>query len=111
MVELQHLWHDFGYRHIPNIGPLFVLQTVSGALSGLLILLVRRVWVGVLGIGFVLSTLVGFLVSVEHGTLGFRESWSAPDAHLPCIVELATMVILVMATALSFRARRASSPL
>jgi hypothetical protein len=91
-----HLW-DIGYRHIATIGPLFLLQSIAGLLVGLLVIAVRRLWTAVVGIGFVLATMVGFLISVEHGLFGFKDSWAAPFAGLAFTVEIVTAVILAVA--------------
>jgi hypothetical protein len=91
-----HLW-DIGYRHIATIGPLFLLQSIAGLIIGLLVVAVHRVWTAVVGIGFVLATMVGFLISVEHGLFGFKDSWAAPFAGLAFTVEIVTAVILAVA--------------
>jgi len=91
-----HLWRD-GYRHIATIGPLFLVQSVAGLLVGLLVIAVRRVWTAIVGIGFALATMAGFLISVEHGLFGFTDSWAAPFAGLAFTVEIATAVALVVA--------------
>ena len=95
-----HLWLDLGYRHIPTIGWLFLTQSIVGLLIGLTILVVRRVWAGVLGIGFAVATMLGFLISVNHGLFGFRDSGSAPFAHQALAIELATIVVLGVAVGL-----------
>lgn len=94
-----HLW-DTGYRKIPTIGPLFLVQSIAGLLLGLLILAARRVWAAVLGVGFALATMGGFLISVEHGLFGFQDSWAAPFAHQAFYIEIATAVVMVAAGAL-----------
>jgi hypothetical protein len=91
-----HLWQD-GYRHIPTIGPLFLVQSVVGLLIGLLVIAVRRVWTAIVGVGFALATMAGFLISVEHGLFGFTDSWAAPFAGLAFTVEIATAAALVVA--------------
>jgi hypothetical protein len=95
-----HLWQSGGYRQIATIGPLFLLQSIAGLILGLVVIGVRRVWAAVLGVGFAASTMIGFFISVEHGLFGFKDSASAPFAHLALIVEIATMVVLVIAGAL-----------
>jgi hypothetical protein len=94
-----HLWQSVGYKHIPTIGPLFLLQSIAGLLLGLLVLAVRRVWVAVLGIGFGLATMAGFLISVAHGLFGFKDSWDAPFAHQAFAIEIAIIVVLMIAGA------------
>jgi hypothetical protein len=96
-----HLWNGI-YRHIPTIGPLFLLQAIGGFVLGVLIVAVRRVWAALLGVGFALSTMVGYLLSVDlpKGLFNWKESWSAPFAHLAFNVEIATIVVSVIAGAL-----------
>ncbi len=93
------LW-DSGYRSIATIGPLFLLQSIGGIVLGLLILAVRRVWAAILGIGFALSTMAGFLLSVVHGLFGFQDSWEAPFATQAFAIEIAAIVVLALAGAL-----------
>jgi hypothetical protein len=90
-----HLW-DIGYRHIATIGPLFLLQSIAGLFIGLLVIALRRVWTAVVGIGFALATMVGFLISVENGLFGFKDSWSAPFAGLSFTVEIVTAAVLAV---------------
>lgn len=78
-----HLWNEpQGYRHISVIGPLFLLQSIGGLVVGLAVVAVRRVWAAICGIGYAISTLVGFLLSVglTDGLFNFKETWAAPFA-------------------------------
>jgi hypothetical protein len=95
-----HLWQKVGYRHIPTIGPLFLLQSIAGLAVGALVIGARRVWSAAIGVGFVLSTLIGFLISVVHGLFGFKELWSSPFAHQAFAIELATLVVLAIGVGL-----------
>ena len=95
-----HLWQSLGYRHIATIGPLFLLQSIGGVLIGLLIIASRRVWSAVLGAGFAVSTMVGFLLSVEVGLFGFKDTWSAPFAHEAFALEIAIIGVCIIAGAL-----------
>jgi len=98
-----HLWDEpQGYRHISIIGPLFLLQAIGGLVVGILIVAARRVWVALAGIGYAVSTAVGFLLSVglTKGLFNFKESWQAPFAHLAFAVEIAVVVVLLAACAL-----------
>jgi hypothetical protein len=95
-----HLWQSVDYRRVPTIGPLFLVQSIAGVVIGLLVIAVRRVWAAVLGAGFAGATLAGFLISVLYGLFNFKDSWSAPYAHLAFEVEIATIVVLALAGAL-----------
>lgn len=92
-----HLWLSVGYRHIPTIGPLFLVQAIAGLVIGFVVIGVRRLWAAALGAGFAAATLGGFLISVSHGLFNFTDSWSAPDAHLAFGVEIVTVVVLAVA--------------
>lgn len=92
-----HLWADLGYRHIATIGPLFLMQFIVGFLVGLAVIAVRRVWAAIVCAGFAAATMVGFLISVDHGLFGFKDAWAAPFAHQAFAIEIATILVLVVA--------------
>jgi hypothetical protein len=94
------LWKSEGYRHIPTIGSLFIVQSIVGMAMGVAVVAVRRVWVAVLGAGFAISTMVGFLLSVVIGLFGFQDTWSAPFAKQAFLIESASIVALMVAAAL-----------
>jgi hypothetical protein len=111
-----HLWSETdGYRTIPTIGPLFLLQSIAGLLIGIGVVAIRRVWAALIGLGFVISTLAGFLLSVAVGLFGFKDSWLAPFAKEAFTVELLAVVVLIAAAALCLvgsvpRARAGTTP-
>ena len=84
-----HLWND-GYRHIHDIGPLFLSNFVLGVLAGLAVLVAPTRLLPLAALGAALlagGTLVGLAVSINHGLFGFRDSSNAPFAHLSILVE------------------------
>jgi hypothetical protein len=98
-----HLWNETdGYRHISIIGPLFLAQSIGGLIVAIVVVAVRRVWAAIVGIGFAGSTMVGFLLTVglSKGLFNFKESWAAPFAGLAFCVEIAAIVVLLVAGAL-----------
>ena len=96
-----HLWSETdGYRSIPTIGPLFLLQSIAGLVIGIGVVVVRRLWAAVIGIGFALTTIAGFLLSVAHGLFGFKDSWLAPFAKQAFTIEILAAVVLIVAAAL-----------
>jgi plastocyanin len=103
-----HLWHN-GYRHIATIGPLFLAQVIAGFVIAAFVLMTRNVRSAGVAFGFVVSTLGGFLLSINVGLFGFKDSFSAPDAHLALLVEVAALVLLAAATGLSIRSRESSA--
>jgi hypothetical protein len=96
-----HLWGETdGYRSIPTIGVLFLLQSIGGLLLGLVVIAVRRVWVALAGVGFALATIGGFLITVTNGLFGFTDSWLAPFAQQAFAIEVAAAALLAMAVVL-----------
>jgi len=96
-----HLWSETdGYRSIPTIGPLFLMQSIAALAIGVGVVAVRRVWAAVIGIGFALATIAGFLLSVARGLFGFKDSWLAPFAQEAFTVEILAAVVLTAAAVL-----------
>ena len=103
-----HLWSS-GYRHIPTIGPLFLLQAIVGIVLAATVVAARRVWAGLVGAGFAVATAAGFLLSVSVGLFGFADTWAAPFAGLAFAVEIAAAVLLVAGAGLCLRHGRRSA--
>jgi predicted lipoprotein with Yx(FWY)xxD motif len=62
-----------GYRTIPTIGWLFLLQVIAAFALGALVLVTGSRLAAALGAGFALSTLGGYLLTVQFGLFGYRE--------------------------------------
>src|SRR5258706_2213765 len=62
-----------GYRTIPTIGWLFLLQVIAAFVLGAAVGVLGTRLVAAAGAGFVLSTLGGYLLSVWIGLFGFPE--------------------------------------
>jgi predicted lipoprotein with Yx(FWY)xxD motif len=62
-----------GYSTIPTIGWLFLLQVISAFVLAIVILIVPLRLASVAGAGLLLSTLVGYLISLHVSLFGFRE--------------------------------------
>ena len=71
-----HLWME-GYRDIPTVGPLFLADAVGGLVLAAVLLVWPRPLAGLLGAGFMISTLGGLILSLNVGLFGFRESFEA----------------------------------
>ena len=88
-----------GYRSIPTIGWLFLLQVIAAFGLGLAVLAIpgRFVITGRLaaaaGAGFALATLGGYLLSVWIGLFGFKEVRTAAGIAAG-LVEVAAFVVL-----------------
>ena len=62
-----------GYRTIPTIGWLFLLQVISAFGLGAIVLVSDNRLASAAGAGFALATLGGYLLSLRIGLFGFRE--------------------------------------
>jgi predicted lipoprotein with Yx(FWY)xxD motif len=62
-----------GYRSIPTIGGLFLLQVIAAFAIGVIVLLSGNRLASAAGALFALSTLGGYLLSLRIGLFGFRE--------------------------------------
>lgn len=104
------LWQQ-GYRSVPTIGWLFLLQAVLGFALAAVVLLTRRVLAALSAAIFLASTAGGLVFSVEWGLFGFRDSFGAPFAAESLAVEAAGAATLAMAALLRHRSvRRERAP-
>src|SRR5713101_200020 len=62
-----------GYRSIPTIGPLFLLQVIAAFALAVAIPVTRHWLAAAAGAGFAISTLGGYLLSLKVGLFGFTE--------------------------------------
>jgi predicted lipoprotein with Yx(FWY)xxD motif len=89
-----------GYRSIPTIGWLFLLQVIAGFALALVVLGVRRWWSDLAGAGFAIATFGGYLLSVWVGLFGFREVRTT-SGIVAGILEVAAFGVLLGAAVLS----------
>ena len=85
-----YLWSSDGYRHIPTIGALFLLNGIGGAVLALASFgfprrAVHLAWLATAGFGA--ATLIALLISLNGTLFGFRETTSAPLLGLSIAVE------------------------
>lgn len=96
------LWAT-GYRTIPTIGPLFLIQGVAGVLLAVLLLSWRRLLIVVTAAGFLIGTTGGLLLSTSFGLFGFKDTLAAPYAGLSLGVEGVGAVVLAAVATLLVR--------
>jgi hypothetical protein len=101
-----HLWKT-GYRHIPTIGPLFLLQAIGGFVLAVVVALWHRWYVAGVGALFLMGTAAGLVVSAQWGLFGFKDSFSAPYAALALFLELAGAAVLMVVAGFLVRRQRA----
>ena len=92
-----------GYRTIPTIGWLFLLQVISGFGLGGIVLVSNSRLASATGALFALATLGGYLLSLRIGLFGFREVRTTAGIEA-AVIEIAAFSALA-AVALSPRAQ------
>lgn len=96
------LWTG-GYRAIPSIGPLFVVNMVASALVAAALLATGRPAVLLAGAAVSLGSLAALVASRTVGLLGFSETWTDQSFQV-LAAELAAVAALgMMATVRSRR--------
>ena len=87
-----------GYRTIPTIGPLFLLQVIAAFVLAAAILVTRNWLVEAAGALFAVSVLGGYLLSLWVGLFGFTEVRTTAGI-VAGIIDVAAFATLAMAAA------------
>jgi predicted lipoprotein with Yx(FWY)xxD motif len=87
-----------GYRTIPTIGPLFLLQVIAAFVLAIAIPLTGNWLVAAAGAGFAVSVLGGYLLSLWVGLFGFTEVRTTAGI-VAGIIDVAAFAALAMAAA------------
>ena len=82
-----------GYKNIPTIGWLFLLQVIAAFGLALLVLVRGGRLAAALGAGFAVATLGGYLLSIWFGLFGFTEVRTTAGI-VAGIIEVATFAVL-----------------
>jgi predicted lipoprotein with Yx(FWY)xxD motif len=84
-----------GYRNIPTIGWLFLLQVIAGFVLAAAVLATGNQVVAALGAGFAVATLGGYLLSIWVGLFGFTEVRTTAGI-VAGIIEVAAFAVLAL---------------
>lgn len=107
-VHLQ-VWQD-GYRAIPNIGPLFLVNVAASTLIAVALVLRPSRWVAVLGVGLALASLSALVMSRTVGLLGFTERVWTDDAFRTVAAEVGATVAIALLFVVKQAAQRLADP-
>jgi len=91
-----------GYRDIPTIGPLFLLQIIVAFALAVAVALVPGVLAAAAGAGFAIATLGGYLLTVWVGLFGFQEVRTTAGL-VAGLVEVAAFGVLAYVALASLR--------
>ncbi len=97
-----YLWQQ-GYRDLPAIGVLFLLNVVGSGLLTILLAMPGRALAifAAFGVVFTAGTLAALMLSLTVGLFGFREYVGSPLVLPTIVVEAAGTVTLAWLTALT----------
>ena len=98
VIHIQ-LWSD-GYRDIPVIGPLFIIQGVGSIVIAVVLVVFRRLVLLAAGAVALAATAVGLLLSVHISLFGYRESLAVPYAESSLVLEFTGAAVLLVAAAI-----------
>jgi len=98
-----------GYRSIPVIGPLFLLQVIAAFGLAAAVLVSGSRLAALAGAGFVLSVLGGYLLSVSIGLFGFKEIRTTAGI-VAGLIEVAAFAALAMLALSPAAARQPAGP-
>jgi len=84
-----------GYRNIPTIGWLFLLQVIAGFALAAAVLATGNQIVAALGAGFAVATLGGYLLSIWFGLFDFKEVRTTAGI-VAGIIEVAAFAVLAL---------------
>jgi predicted lipoprotein with Yx(FWY)xxD motif len=85
-----------GYRTIPTIGWLFLLQVIAAYVLAVAIAVIRHPLAYAAGAAFALGTLGGYLLSLKVGLFGFTEVRTTAGI-VAAILDVATFAVLALA--------------
>jgi predicted lipoprotein with Yx(FWY)xxD motif len=94
-----------GYRSIPTIGPLFLLQIIAAFVLAVAILVTRHWLAAAAGAGFAISTLGGYLLSLKVGLFGFTEVRTTAGI-VAAIIDVAAFAVLATAVVIALNLGR-----
>jgi hypothetical protein len=98
VIHLQ-LWSD-GYRDISVIGPLFLIQGITGIVLAVAVAVFRRLVLLAAGAVLAAATAAGLLLSAGPGLFGYTESLAVPYAGTSLAVEFTGAAVLLAAAAI-----------
>jgi predicted lipoprotein with Yx(FWY)xxD motif len=98
-----------GYRSIPTIGWLFLLQVIAAFVLAAVVLVSGSRLAAAAGAGFALSTLGGYLLSVWIGLFGFKEVRTTAGI-VAGVIEVAAFAVLALLAAVPPASQPAEEP-
>ena len=102
-----HLWQE-GYKHIPTIGPLFLVGAASAVVMGALLLVWPTRLFGLVAAGVDIGILASLALSINVGLFGFKESLSGSFVVESIVLEAIGAGVVLLWIIVDFAASEAS---
>jgi hypothetical protein len=97
-----YLWgKEDGYRAVPTVGPLFLLQGIAGCVLGPVMLIFRRVISDAAGAVYMAMSLGALYLSINGGLFGFDETLNAPWVKFSLVDEIVGLAACLAAAAIT----------
>lgn len=97
-----YLWGKTdGYRAVPTVGPLFLIQGIAGCILGPAMLYFRRVITDAAGAAYMAMSLGALYLSINGGLFGFNETLNAPWVKFSLVDEIVGLVACLAAAAIT----------
>jgi hypothetical protein len=90
-VVHAHLWY-LAYRHVPTLGPLFLVQACSAGVLAVALVVFRRAFLVLAAFGLVAGTIVGFVLVLTVGLFNFKLNFISTEASVALGAESAALV-------------------
>ena len=103
-----HLWEE-GYKHIPTIGPLFLVGTFSVLAAAAVLLVWPSRLIGLLALVVDLGILASLITSINVGLFGFKESLNGPFVVESIVIEALAAAALTLWVATDYAAENQTS--
>jgi hypothetical protein len=99
-----HLW-DIAYRHVPTLGPLFLVQVVAAFVIAVAIVATRHLLAVAAGAALAAGTILGFILVRSVGLFGFKLGFSSGLANTVLVIEAVAVIMLCITGLLMWRSQ------
>jgi hypothetical protein len=101
-----HFW-NIAYRHVPTLGPLFLVQVIATLLIAVALVATRRLIVVAAAFLLMGGTIVGFILVRTVGLFNFKLGFTSGLAATVLVVEAVAMVMTAITAWVITRGARA----
>ena len=93
-----YLWgKEDGYRAVPTVGHLFLIQGIVGCVLAVVTVIFRRLLVALAGAVYMAASIGALYKAIHGGLFGYGETSDAPYVQMSFVVEFIGLVAFVAA--------------